>query len=62
MADAIQFEFPVSGSKEKSSGKIIGNIEIENKDVEQGPESDLPEFLGETTPAHYTLEEYYKED
>ena len=62
MADAMQFEFPVSGSKEKSSGKIIGNLEIEKKDAERGPESDLPEVLGETTPAHYTLEEYYKED
>ena len=62
MADAMQFEFPVSGSKEKSSDKIIGNIDIRNKDAEKGPESDLPEVLGETTPAHYTLEEYYKED
>jgi len=62
MADAMQFEFPVSGSKEKSSDKIIGNIDIRKKDAEKGPESDLPEVLGETTPAHYTLEEYYKED
>ena len=62
MADAMQFEFPVSGSKEKSSGKIIGSLDIEKKDAERGPESDLPEVLGETTPAHYTLEEYYKED
>ena len=62
MADAMQFDFPVSGSKEKSSGKIIGSLDIEKKDAERGPESDLPEVLGETTPAHYTLEEYYKED
>ena len=62
MADAMQFEFPVSGSKEKSSDKIIGKLEIEKKDVEKGPTSDLPEVLGETTPTHYTLEEYYKED
>ena len=62
MADAMQFEFPVSGSKEKSSDKVIGNIDIRKKGAEKGPESDLPEVLGETTPAHYTLEEYYKED
>ena len=62
MADAMQFEFPVSGSKEKSSEKVIGNIDIRKKGAEKGPESDLPEVLGETTPAHYTLEKYYKED
>ena len=62
MADAMQFEFPVSGSKEKSSDKIIGNIDVKKKNAEQGPNSDLPEVLGETTPTHYTLEEYYKED
>ena len=59
MADAMQVEFPVSGSKEKSSGKITGSLDIEKKDAERGPESDLPEVLGETTPANYTLEEYY---
>ena len=31
MADAMQFEFPVSGSKEKSSDKIIGNIDVKKK-------------------------------
>ena len=62
MADAMQFEFPVSDSEGKSSDKVIGNIDIRKKGAEKGPESDLPEVLGETTPAHYTLEEYYKED
>ena len=62
MAEVMQYEFPVSGSKEKSSGKIPDNQELEKKGAVKGPETDLPEVLGEKTPTRFTIDEYYKDD
>ena len=62
MAEAMQYEFPVSDSKEKSSGSI-DNSKVSPKNInEEGPKTDLPEMLGESTPEKYTIDEYYKDD
>ena len=62
MADAMQYEFPVSDSKEKSSGSIDNTKETPKIINEEGPKTDLPEMLGESTPEKYTIDEYYKDD
>jgi len=62
MADAMQYEFPVSDSKEKSSGSIDNTKKIPNNTTEEGLKTDLPEMLGESTPKQYTIDEYYKDD
>ena len=62
MAESMQYEFPVSDSKEQSSGKIIEHVDTEKKDAKQTPTTDLPEVLGEKTPTEYTIEEYYSDD
>ena len=62
MADAMQYEFPVSNSKEKSSGSIDNTKKIPNNTTEEGLKTDLPEMLGESTPKQYTIDEYYKDD
>ncbi len=62
MAESMQYEFPVSDSKEQSSGKIIEHKDTGKKDTKQTPTTDLPEVLGEKTPTEYTIEEYYSDD
>ena len=62
MAEAMQYEFPVSGSKEKSSGSIDNTKQSPNNITEEGLKTDLPEMLGESTPHQYTIDEYYKND
>lgn len=62
MAESMQYEFPVSDSKEQSSGKIIEHVDTGKKDAKQTPTTDLPEVLGEKTPTEYTIEEYYSDD
>ena len=47
MADAMQYEFPVSDSKEKSSGSIDNSKQTPNNTTEEGLKTDLPEMLGE---------------
>jgi len=62
MAEAMQYEFPVSGSKEESSGSIDNTKKSPNNITEEGLKTDLPEMLGESTPHQYTIDEYYKDD
>jgi len=62
MADSMQYEFPVSNSKEKSSGSINNSKQTPNNTTEEGLKTDLPEMLGESTPKQYTIDEYYKDD
>ena len=62
MAESMQYEFPVSDSKEQSSGKIIEHTDTGKTNTKQTPTTDLPEVLGEKTPTEYTIEEYYSDD
>ena len=62
MAESMQYEFPVSDSKEQSSGTIIEHTDTGKKNTKQTPTTDLPEVLGEKTPTEYTIEEYYSDD
>tara|TARA_B100000029_G_scaffold516043_1_gene626383 strand:+ start:1768 stop:4209 length:2442 start_codon:yes stop_codon:yes gene_type:complete len=62
MAESIQYEFPVSNSKEKSSGKIVEKTDMGKKPIKATPTTDLPEVLGEKTPQEYTIEQYYNDD
>jgi len=64
MAEALQFEFPISDSSGKSSeDKLKGiSLDISQKREKQRPTSDLPELLGESTPDEYAIETYYEGD
>jgi len=64
MAETMQYEFPISGRKEKPSEDIGQRIEIEAPESREktSPATDLPEVLGEATPSQYTVDEYYQGD
>ncbi|MAG21500.1 MAG: adenosylcobalamin-dependent ribonucleoside-diphosphate reductase [Candidatus Marinimicrobia bacterium] len=64
MAKAMQYEFPISGRKEKPSEEISQRIQIEAPESREktSPTTDLPEVLGEATPPQYTVDEYYLGD
>ena len=64
MAEALQFEFPMVGTSEKTSDENKKPINILPGDHTKTdkPLTDLPELLGEKTPDEYTLDGYYGDD
>ena len=64
MAEALQFEFPISDSSKESSEDTLKGIRLTQtqKKEPKTPTSDLPELLGESTPEEYTIDTYYKGD
>lgn len=64
MAEAMQYEFPISGRKEKPSEEVSQRIQIDAPESREktSPATDLPEVFGEATPHQYRVDEYYLGD
>lgn len=59
MAEALQFEFPIPGSGDKPSQRVIPDFKPGER---RRSTTHLPEVLGESTPEKYTLDKYYAGD